>query len=99
MSEAEPREGLPPCMRVALMDDRIVGYTEARSDCGGKHPISGLYAVSAGFSTGPRIPHPSHPEVLAWTGRQIFTIRTDDPAKAEAAYEKGKSWVWTGELE
>lgn len=94
---APPREGLPPCARLALFENRVACIDD-RSIC--DHP-GARFVIRAGRDPEP---HASfyHPECKAFTITEsacVLELDTDDPAEAEAAFERGERWVRTGELD
>lgn len=92
------REGLPPCMSVARFGDRYATMRD-RVLCGGKHRNARFW-VMAGVVTPPHVPsqvHPDYPAPYHLTVRSVMRISTDDPAEAQAAFERGAEWVRTGE--
>ena len=98
--DTAPAEGLPPCLSVAQMGSRIAILRDAAA-CGHTTPKKRL-EVAAGVWNGRRDSHKSwasaHPEFEGWQlSSLIVNVRTDDPAEAQAAFERGAKWVRTGE--
>jgi hypothetical protein len=91
---SDPREGLPPC---------LVGFAEFEGRRASMHQKS-LCTFSCNqpadfLSTSGRILEriEDHPHSNWLTGNLRGVVNTDDPAEAQAAYERGAEWVLTGE--
>ncbi len=88
---AMTREGLPPCARIVLYDDRLAVW---HSPCGTRNG----HIVTAG----PFLEYADsrdHPGFKTAIGTYPLTVDlvTDDPTEAQAAFERGAEWVRTGE--
>ncbi len=96
---SDPREGLPPCLvRAARFDGRIAWWaTIGRCECVGADPNPPAHRVLHG-QHGPT-PKDGRDK---WLCRDWFIVgklpfMTDDPAEAQAAFERGAEWVRTGQ--
>jgi hypothetical protein len=89
-SLAVPREGLPPNTRIECFDGRIVTM---HWDC--PH-LRKLYLVGWG-NVDRWEEDPYHGGAKGPRGTPIGRLRTDDPAEAQAAFERGAEYVRTGE--
>lgn len=94
-----PREGLPPCLSLAIFDGRGASLRDSAA-CDADHSGAPRFWITGGrvkpcdCPTGHRI----HPEVKwHYFGGSIGTVNTDDPAEAEAAWERAERWVRTGD--
>lgn len=89
------REGLPPCVRMAVFNERAVMLID-REGCQGDHGLGVRFGVRLGDIDhwAESVTHPG--PKLPWV--PIATL-TDDPEEAEAAFERGERWVRTGELD
>lgn len=87
-----PREGLPPCMETVVFEGRCV-LLHRRCDSKG-----GILVRTARFSRWDedKIDHPGYLCPKA-AGPMVSHLNTDDPAAAQAAFDKGAEWVRTGE--
>ena len=102
MNTPPPREGLPPCVTVAFYDGRRACMIDASlCDIGSSgHHMSTRFYVNAGHDEGPlAIDIHSEFPLVGYGVSGGFSIVTDDPAEAEAAFERGERWVRTGELD
>ena len=94
---SDPREGLPPCTKLALCDGRmsaLIDQAVCNHDWGG-----GRYRVQRGITNGSWDSHPDHPEVSLPDAECVGgLLDTDDPDEAQAAFERGAEWVRTGEM-
>ena len=91
----EPREGLPPCARLALFENRIACIND-RSICG----HYGLRFVIHAGRNPETYTSKWHPDCKAFTislADLVLDLETDDPTQAKAAFERGAKWVRTGE--
>jgi len=94
---AEPREGLPPCLSMTTLDDRLAILLDMSVDCGGRHLHRLRFEVAAG-TAGERTVWPSHPDMdVTRCCEEVIDICTDDPDEAKAAFKRGAEWVRTGE--
>ncbi len=94
----EPREGLPPCMiRVVASDDRQATWHH-RSICSipeiRRKPIA-HYVLYGQTSPTPAKRTPMLKLICPGTEIQF---ETDDPAEAQAAFERGAEYVRTGKM-
>ena len=96
MPDTHPREGLPPCLSIAVFDGRRAWFLDAAA-CG--HTTPKRFTVVADTLIRWDTNWVFHPEVLTPTGtlEGPLEIRTDDPDEAAAAFERGAEWVRTGE--
>lgn len=103
MSEAEPpREGLegslPACLRIITFGDKAAIFHGL--PCPLKTPTQYKFSITAGpfdeWATS--TVHPETVTPVGWSS-QLFHADTDDPAEAEAAWEKAARLVRTGALE
>ena len=99
---ADPREGLPPCMSMAVFEGRVATLYDEMA-CDHKDPASlpTRFEVLTGQPT-EWLPwaHEDHPEIVvpsAWIPSRTQHL-TDDPDEAAAAFERGAEWVRTGEM-
>ena len=95
---SEPREGLPPCMGVVRLDNRYATMRDMAL-CDGKHTGGTRFWVIAGELMPPHSLSSIHPEFSApWhlTIQAIMSLPTNDPDKAQAAFDKGAEYVRTG---
>lgn len=96
---APPREGLPPCLRMARFDERAATFHD--KSCGAIRFPEERFTVSWGTPTkwGEDLLgiHTGIPPVPI--GGQVTKVNTDDPTEAEVAWEKAERWVRTGELD
>ncbi len=87
-------EGLPPCIiRAARLEGRVAWWAEAnRCQC---WHLDAQKDVAFGVLISPSS------KVLCgnWAISARGGLRTDDPAEAQAAFERGAEWVRTGMLE
>ena len=90
VSEAPAREGVPPCVRMTLFDDRVATLAD-RNQCG--HGWSRRYFINAGVILVRERQGKSHPEFLDYSRDPVFQMVTDDEAEAEAAYGRAQEWV------
>lgn len=92
-----PREGLPPCIKLASFDDRAAIHHER---CGDTPFNTHRYLVRWG-SPDRWDKSPNHGgAVLPWSPLDLATtMATNDPAEAEAAWERAERWVRTGVLD
>lgn len=93
-----PREGLPPCMRVARFDERAATFHD--NSCGQSLFPAARFIVSWGVPAewGKDV-WGVHSDLAPLPVRGRFTKNeTDDPTQAEAAWERAEHFVRTGEL-
>ena len=91
---SEPREGLPPCVKIVVFEDRAVLLIDTES-CDAEHGISKVrFGIRFGVIDEWRLSptHPSGPKT-PWVP---IHLTTDDPDEAQAAFDKGAEWVRTG---
>jgi hypothetical protein len=98
MTVAPPREGLPPCIRQAVCDERVATLYDARCECSKGFSVITRYCVVAGplsrYSEAA-----SHPNTrLARVCDTVLHFDTDSASEAEAAWARAEQWVRTGEL-
>lgn len=100
MSEAEPpREGLPPCLRYAVFEDRrAIMHLSCPEH---RNPESRYYHIACGplERVAFDYQHGGRQIYYPWGNIKNIITLTDDPAEAEAAWERAQEWVRTGELE
>lgn len=100
-----PREGLPPCLKMARLDNRFASVVD-KSKCGQEH-FGGTWRfwVAAGKDPKPDTDfcyeilaqHPNWPKELLTVMTSLFAFTTNDPDEAQAAFERGAEWVRTGD--
>ena len=99
---AEPREGLPPCTSLVMFDGRLAALINTAL-CGEPqvHNMATRFFVTAGAQSGSTAPGLHNPNCRMPQGQGEHTVylETDDPAEAQAAFERGAEWVRTGRLE
>ena len=91
------REGLPPCQHYALYGNRVASLVDT-SKCDDDHTLATRFFIVAGID-GDNNPSDPHSEYLAGQGSLascLLRVETDDPAEAQAAFERGAEWVRTG---
>ena len=97
----EPREGLPPCIvQGARLDNRIAWWSSTgRCECLGAFQGPPVHHVLHG-QRGP-VPQGQQGKWLCrdWFIAGELPLRTDDPAEAQAAFERGSEYVRTGVME
>ena len=91
-----PREGLPPCLSTVLFDGRVATTVDSKA-CGQKHH-PWRFQVTAGKITRRGEVAGIH-EFRSWWVQPVISLYTDDPAEAQAAFDKGAEYVRTGVLE
>ena len=101
MSDA--REGLPPCVSVAVFEGRRAFMRDVRKcehgwgDGERKERIVVCTDLVHGKSLAPDGYHPECS--MPWgDGSTFLLVWTDDPDEAQAAFERGAEWVRTGEM-
>ncbi len=99
----EPREGLPPCLSMAVFEGRVATlYDEMGCDHKDAPQMSTRYEVLVGQSTAwLSWEHADHPEIVVpsvWMEGRT-KMDTDDPDEAQAAFERGAEYVRTGRME
>lgn len=103
MSEAEPREGLPPCVSVAVFEGRRAFMRDIREcEHGWDHDRKERMVVVVDRVLHGSSPDGYHPDCyMPWGdgATNVLTLWTDDPDEARDAFMKGAEWVRTGELE
>ncbi len=100
---AEPREGLPPCLSMAVFEGRVsTFYDEMGCDHKDAPDISTRYEVLVGRPT-EWFPweHGDHPETVvpSFDASDRRQYLTDDLDEAKAAFKRGREYVRTGEME
>ncbi len=94
MSTPAPREGLPPCYtRVAVFEGRQATW---HSEVPCENPRHSGHFVLAGTGCGTDA---SETPLLQQVEFSVLHVVTDDPAEAEAAFERGERWVRTKVLD
>ena len=91
-----PAEGLPPCwLGRATLENRTATLhaVDRCSFLSSLPPRVGNFRVSVGYVANSKDDHP----FASWVKRVAPLLDTDDPAEAEAAFERGAEWVRTGE--
>ena len=98
----EPREGLPPCIRLIVFDGRAVSVHDRDDKCScGFPPKDYRFGVVATRVEG-MADHdvtPSRRIPLWCIGEAALEYGTDDPDEAAAAFNRGREYVLTGVLE
>ncbi len=100
MTVIPPREGLPPCQSLAQFDGRVASFVDT-SKCDDDHNLVTRFFLVAGID-GDDKPTEPHSEYLAGHGclaSCVLRLETDDPAEAQAAFERGSEYVRTGVLD
>lgn len=103
MSEiTQPREALPPCVKVNLFDGRLAVLYNRSCKCGELFdPTLPRYCSMAGPISGyreaPGHPGCKMPRIMA--GTEALHLDTDDLDSAQVIFERGAEWVRTGELD
>ncbi len=100
-SPPAPGEGPPPCQRFVLFDGRVASHIDT-SLCDEDHKDKFRFFVIAGMGDGDErddMPHDDCPVGRGAIRNPVVRLSTDDPAEAEAAFERGERWVRTGELD
>ena len=95
--DTAPAEGLPPCVSLVRLDNRMAALVDY-AVC--KHVNSFRFSAMASYvNDEERLPNGFwHPEFPPWQARDVaMDILTDDPAEAQAAFERGAKWARTGE--
>lgn len=93
-----PREGLPPCLSLAIFDGRGASLVDDTAGCHSPRGGGGRFKINAGTIGTTRVTSRIHPElpkswpVLVWA----LSMATDDPDEAKAAFERGAEYVRTG---
>ena len=91
-----PAEGLPPCVSLVVFEGRRAWMVDA-DVCGHPH-IEHRFVIVADTLICWDTTWAYHPGILTPQGTlegPLF-VRTDDPAEAQAAFERGAEWVRTG---
>ncbi len=88
---AEPREGLPPCLSFVIFDGRVACLAAPCKSCEREG-----WRVQIG-DAGRRVAYSPHPGTYSLTAKKRQQLDFDDPAEAQAAFERGAEWVRTGE--
>ena len=102
MTVIPPCEGLPPCVKVALFDDRLAVLYDRSCKCASLFDLSlPLYCSMSGplSSQSEAMGHPGTIMPRLRRGTEVIHVDTDDPAEAQAAFERGSEYVRTGVLE
>jgi hypothetical protein len=89
------REGLPPCFKGFAEFEGRRASLHQKSLCTFSCTQEGEFLVAPGRIMG-RIE--GHPHSNWLTGNLGGVLLTDDPAEAQAAFERGAEWVRTGEM-
>lgn len=92
-SPPAPGEGLPPCLRLVSFDGRVACLAEPCRVCGRTQ-----WLVQTGTMSRV-VPFPRHPGTYSLRGPRGRQLEFDDPAEAEAAFERAERWVRTGVLD
>ncbi len=95
----EPREGLPPCVKVVLFDDRLAVLYDRSCSCGQFFDDTPeRYCCTAAPHTGYQ-EATGHPDcMMPSRGPWLLHLDTDDLDEAQAAFERGREYVRTGKL-
>ena len=97
-SAPAPREGLPPCVTIAVFDGRMATKVDAAAPCPYEH-YPQRFAIGAGTVLGRSSDANNSHRFQTWDTTPVLIVLTDDPAEAEAAWERAERWVLTGELD
>ena len=100
-SPPAPGEGPPPCQRFVLFDGRVASHIDT-SLCDEDHKDEYRFYVIAGMDDGDMrdgMPHDDCPVGRGALRTLVVRLSTDDPAAAEAAWERAERWVRTGMLD
>jgi hypothetical protein len=82
---------------MAAFDGRLAVLLDMSVECGGRHQAALRFEVAAGVA-GERVMWTRHPDMeISLLGGEVIDLQTDDPAEAQAAFERGAEWVRTGE--
>lgn len=98
------REGLPPCVSAAVFEGRRVFMRDIRKCNHGwvsyDESAGRIVVVADTFVSVTADSTDWHPGCVTPTGcgPDIVQLQTDDPAEAQAAFDKGAEWVRTGEI-
>ena len=96
LAVSDPREGLPPCLSVAVFDGRMAAMVDGEADSSCDH-YSARFWVGAGTIIRREKALTLH-GFYPWVTKGGFELFTDDPDEAQAAFAKGAEWVRTGEM-
>lgn len=90
---AEPREGLPPCVKIVVHEERAILLIDSEA-CSADHGLGVRFGIRRGHieKWDKSLTHPEAPKT-PWV--PIETL-TDDPDEAQAAFERGAEYVRTG---
>ncbi len=96
-----PAEGLPPCYSVSALDGHVAILHDSRV-CGKRGTLqTHRFIMGAGDNSYVGKGN-AHPELqvpqLNRLSKLVSLIHTDDPAEAQAAFERGAEYVRTGTL-
>ena len=88
-----PREGLPPCLRLAAFEGWQAAYVDRRKDCHDWPPFNqrGRFEVSLIKISDLMRPWGPHPEITSYAA-EVIAMRcdTDDPEEAERLWEEAR---------
>ena len=97
---SDPREGLPPCLSLVRLDNRIATLVDY-DVCQHEGPAPRFSVIATRVNDSWRRSHSTfHPEFPLWqvlADAMLIELDTDDPDEAKAAFAKGAEWVRTGE--
>lgn len=95
----EPREGLPPCIvRLAIFEGNQACWHDMKL-CPLPVPTDDRHVITAGRRSIDREEDDcTNGAVMLVAWPAVVDEGTDDPAAAQAAFDKGAEWVRTGEM-
>ncbi len=93
-----PAEGLPPCIRrLAILEGNQACWHDM-AQCPQPIPTAAQHVITAGRRDGLRNGNDCTNGAVEMIAVPGFLVEgTDDPAEAQAAFERGAEWVRTGE--
>jgi len=100
-SVTSPREGLPPCYSVSMLDSRVSILHDSRVCSKRGTAQTHRFIIGAGDDSyvgkGNAHPELQVPQLDGFSDL-ILLVHTDDPDEAQAAFDKGAEYVRTGEM-
>jgi hypothetical protein len=97
--EAPPREGLPPCVTKSVsFDGRFAAFQEPCDICGARDRREWMVSAYPVERMVESLRHRGYWYPGGFEKGMTVDVITDDPAEAEAAWERAEEWVRTGEL-